>query len=543
MIDLAQHSDSIVESVLAAFSADTILTGLDSGRGNLDPEMLKYQQNPVAFCEEKFGETYTDDVKRMLESVRDNVVTIAKSANATGKSHAAARAGVWFYKCHPGAQVYTAAAPPKDNLKIILWGEIGSIKNTHSELFTGDVCTNLQIARSDLEFIKGVAIPSSGTPADREAKFSGKHAPYMLFICDEGDAIPEEVYKGIESCMTGGHVRLLIMFNPRAAAGAPYRKEKEKTANVVEMTAFRHPNVITGEDKIPGAVTRETVVRRINEWTRPLHPDETYSEYSCYELPAFLVGCTAQRQDGKASFPPLVAGTYKIINPAFSYMVLGRYPAQSELQLISAEWIDRARIRYDEYVKTHGEVPPEGCRGGIMGVDVAEQGLDKNILAKRYGGFVPPLKKWEGVDPTVTARKAAAEFVRCGDLTHANVDGTGVGSGVAQGMMDEDEVVVAHSFKVASAPTQKSEHGDFGIARDQVYWAFREWLRTDDTAMLPPDNDLLTQALVPTYSTDDGKVRIMRKKDMKKLLGGKSPDELEGVVYTFAPTGFFGGLF
>ena len=35
---------------------------------------------------EVFGERYTDDVVRVMESVRDNPVTIAKSANATGKS-------------------------------------------------------------------------------------------------------------------------------------------------------------------------------------------------------------------------------------------------------------------------------------------------------------------------------------------------------------------------------------------------------------------------------------------------------------------------
>ena len=80
-----------------------------------------YQGDPVGFCESTFGEIYTDDVKAMMESVRDNPVTVAKSANATGKTHGAARVAAWFIKCFPDAQVYTAAAPPEDNLRRLLW--------------------------------------------------------------------------------------------------------------------------------------------------------------------------------------------------------------------------------------------------------------------------------------------------------------------------------------------------------------------------------------------------------------------------------------
>lgn len=156
-----------VEDIERVISADRFLT---------------YQADPVAFGESELGETYTEDVKVMMESVRDNSITIAQSANATGKTHGAARVAAWWYRCFPGSQVYTAAAPPESNLKKLLWGEIGSITEHHPDLFSSDTLTHLHVQRSAQSFLTGVTIPSSGTEAQREAKFSGKHAPHILEI-------------------------------------------------------------------------------------------------------------------------------------------------------------------------------------------------------------------------------------------------------------------------------------------------------------------------------------------------------------------------
>ena len=59
--------------------------------GGTDPSLFKYRDDPVGFGEEVLGDDYTEDVKEVMLSVRDNIVTIAKSANAVGKTHGAAR--------------------------------------------------------------------------------------------------------------------------------------------------------------------------------------------------------------------------------------------------------------------------------------------------------------------------------------------------------------------------------------------------------------------------------------------------------------------
>src|SRR3972149_2501157 len=121
--------------------------------------LIQYQNNPVGFGQTILGEHYTTDVMRLMNSVRDNPVTIARSSNGVGKTHGAARMAVWFYKCFPDSQVYTAAAPPEENLKRLLWGEIGSIAQKNVDLFAGDTVGNLSITRSKKEFIVGVTIP------------------------------------------------------------------------------------------------------------------------------------------------------------------------------------------------------------------------------------------------------------------------------------------------------------------------------------------------------------------------------------------------
>lgn len=494
----------------------------------------RYQENPVGFGEEVLGDTYTDEVKILMESVRDNPVTIAISANATGKTHSAGRIAVWWFRAFQDSQIYTAAAPPESNLKKLLWGEIGTIIEKHPDLFSTDTVTTLHAQRSAQSFLTGVTIPSSGTEAQREAKFSGKHAPHLLFILDEGDAIPDSVYSGIESCMTGGHARLLVMFNPRAELGEAYRMQRDGRANVVRLSAFNHPNVITGTDRIPGAVTRETTVRRINEWCRPLVVDQEEPDSECFKLPDFCIGEIAKSNSGKL-YPPLKAGWYKVVEPAFSYMVLGRYPAQSIKQLISKDWIAKARTRWDLYVSEHGEKPP-AYASGVMGQDVAEFGNDSNVLCKRYGGYVEKFITWQGMDVIGSAERGVVEAKIEG--LRVNIDATGVGAGVAPHMRKAG--CSATGIKVASKPTERTSLGEFYIMRDQLMWAVREWLRIDEGAMLPPDEALTEELAAPTYEIQNGKIRVMRKDIIKELLK-RSPDRADALALTFYNGGFFAG--
>jgi len=513
-----------------------------------------YRDDPVRFGTEVLREKYTDDVIKVMESVRDNPITIARSANATGKSHASARICVWFYTVYNDAKVFLAAAPPLENLKKILWGEISTVVRAHPELFAGHKRRALDISRdfsqagiivADNEqvdtlesFITGVAIPTSGTSAERESKFSGKHAPHILFVVDEGDAVPDEVYKGIESCMSGGMARLLIMFNPRAQVGPVYRKETTRQANVVHLSALNHPNVIKGKEIIPGAVNREITVRRTLEWTRPIGEGEKAIPEHVFTPPNFLVGHKAKSLAG-IEYPALTADNRIIVEPQFYYMVLGEYPAQSTSQLISEAWINAAVKRWHMFVERYGEVPPPGVQP-IMGIDMAELGADSNVACFRYGGYVPKLTIWNGVDPDFTAIHAYKLYIKK-QASIAMVDATGVGASVAPSMArrgrEKGLDVRAVSVKASARPSSaiQTDRGDFFQLRDQLWWALREWLRADPSAMIPPDGLLIEELkAVEILPMDNTKLKVTGKKDLRQILH-RSTDRSDALCLTFAP--------
>lgn len=537
MTQLAENVDidAIADSIAALGGGYIKTAELIESKGRY----LDYADDPVRFAKEVLGIELTEDVKAMLESVRDNRITVARSATGTGKSHGASVSACWFFKCFKDSRVYTTATPFEN--VTILWSELSSMIKKNKQVFTGDKITNFHIERNPKDFITSLTVPTVGTDAEKEGKFSGKHHKHMLFIVDEGDTAPDFAYKGIEGCMSGGIVRLLILFNPRYEAGRPYRLERDKEANVIHLSAFNHPNVISGEDVIPGAVNRETTVQRINKWCRPLAKDEEETS-ECFVLPEFLENATAVFEKGDGIYPPLKAGVYVVQEPAFHYMVRGEYPPQPARQLISREWVNKARSRYDVYVSQNGDIPPFGI-SPVIGGDIAEYGTDKNSCCRRYGGYVPPLKLWGGIDTISTAERFRDEYILW-NASIAFIDATGVGSGVAPMMIKLG--CSARSVKVSERPTEECELGEFAQLRDQLYWRCREWLKKD-MAMLPPDEDLIQELLTPTYSVVNGRVKVMSKNPttvhattgsgkvcMRELLK-RSPDRMEALIMTFFP--------
>lgn len=503
-----------------------------------------YQNDPVGFCRDILGmDRITDEIRDMMISVRDNTVTVARSSNAVGKSFSAARLGLWFYLCFPDSQVYMTAAPPERNLINILWAHVATLVRKKPAIFSGHDIKRTKVARTPDSFIEGVTIPLQGTSEAREAKFSGKHSPHLMFIVDEGDAVPEEVYRGIESCMSSSHVRLLILFNPRAPQGRLYELEERGQAKVCELQAFHHPNVITGENIIPGAVSRGVTIKRINEWSRPLGRDEK-PDSSCFELPDFLVGQTAIADSGQY-YPPLPEGFRKVIQDEFWYKVLAKYPKSGIHQLIPPEKIDEAVRRGREYVEKFGEIPPN--IQPKLGLDCAEFGGDSNSLCLRYDFYTAPIRTWGGLDTDQTTDMALQIYKEV-NAEIIFIDALGVGSVISPSIvrkgraMNPEVDVCAFGVKVSEKPSKMThiDEGEFYSMRDELWWRARQNLLKNPNATLPDDPLLVQELKAATYSYTNsvgktgGKIKIMSKEEFRKLLK-RSCDRADAYCLTFAP--------
>ncbi len=100
------------------------------------------------------------------------------------------------------------------------------------------------------------------------------------------------------------------------------------------------------------------------------------------------------------------------------------------------------------------------------------------------------------------------------------------------------EDIHAFPVKASASPSNiiKTELGEFRMLRDQLWWAMREWLRADPTAMLPPDPYLIEELRTPTYlvSPITGKLEITHKDVLRDLLR-RSPDRSDALAMTFMP--------
>jgi hypothetical protein len=526
----------------------------------------KYQDDWLKLAEEQLGEWYTEDIWKLSRALMVKRKVYAQSANGTGKTHVAARLAISFFLTYPDAQAYVFAAPPESNLRRLLWGEIGRIIELNKDLFKGFQVSipGMSITRHSLSFLTGVTIPVAATEEYIRSRFSGKHAPHMLFIGDEADAIAEPIFKAIEGCMSGGLARLLLLFNPKMRSGYIWDQQTKGAGETVILSAFNHPNVIEGEDLIPGAVSRNLTVQRINNWTRPVIDGEKFTKDEVFDVPEYLIGCVGHDDDNKP-YPPLEGGKRKIVDPDFATVVLARYPLISAQQLITWDIVLAAQERWKDYVRRFGERPPVDVPRPTTGLDVAELGEDLNVFTPRYKWWVARYIEWGGVDVLVTGDRAAAHCRRLNALW-CNVDSTGIGAGVVPQMhrrgfrhanrimvgstpdkdrvnlLPEDDRLLEYDDEgnLRAVPGPGSETvGFFANVRSMMMWRLREWLRTDPRAAIPDCQKLAEELTAPIYIKDNFERKIVVESTQKikdKLPDHRSPDRLVSLALTFAPS-------
>jgi hypothetical protein len=225
--------------------------------------------------------------------------------------------------------------------------------------------------------------------------------------------------------------------------------------------------------------------------------------------------------------------------PLRSQLKYGDFAAgvQDELnQCIPTEWVKEAQRRWKP--QPHPGVPM--C---AMGVDVAQGGTDKTVIAVRYDDWFAPLFDIPGTETPGGSDVAGRVLSRRLDGAKVIVDlGGGWGGDALRHLVGNigTENAVGYMGVKDSVRRTRDNQLRFCNIRTEAYWAIREALDPTQpggaTMALPDDKELLADLTAPTFETKSGKggmvIHLEPKDKLVKRLG-RSPDKGDAVVMSW----------
>lgn len=486
---------------------------------HLNNPYLIYEEDPVGFIQDGLGETLWSKQKEIVLSVRDNKRTAVPACHAPGKSHIAARIIAWWVAVHPigTAQVVTTATTFRQ-VKNILWPHIRKVQKK----------SNLGGEVSQVEWkIHGELVAFGFSPADTdETAVQGIHAPHLLVVVDEAGGLSQTLGTALESLMTGGHTRLLLLGNPPTDSEDSWfeRACNSDLYNVIPIGAYSTPN-FTGEESgicrscPPSVATHKVAEHLVDEtWVR-----DVINEFG--EESAFVEA-----------------------------RVHARFPRMAGNKAIPYGWLEKA---------SENENPLEGNQIRL-GVDIAADGGDEFVIAwaDGYKGTIRHRSSGKANANPVDVAGQILEQIRQAEEVHqqrqikqavvVKIDSIGLGWGVT-GILKRWRDEQRHSSIIigVNVAERAKESGKFHNQRAEMWWNFRNLVQplTTDNGVeqnisLDVDTKTLAQLSGPTYKSDStGRIVIEAKKDMKRR-GMASPDRAEAMLLAFyePPGSHFGQI-
>lgn len=282
------------------------------------------------------------------------------------------------------------------------------------------------------------------------------------------------------------------------------------------------------------------------------HPDKTQAWYDQRKAKAFREG----------------------MQHIFAQEVDRNYSAAVSNTIISHEWIVSAidahlRIKWrDDHGAVHVGIPVDRrlANNWVAGLDVADEGIDRNALALRQNIIWRDVEEWGERDPGVSTRRAVA---RCRDYRGIKIqyDSIGIGSAVKSEynrLLDEkliapDEIklvgwnagasVVNPFYHVIPDDEQSAMNKDFfHNMKAQAWWSLRTrfyktWNNLVNGVVYPIDElisldssmELLQQLIKELAQPTCGPGSSLRMVVNKKPDGTKSPNLADAGVMMFFP--------
>jgi hypothetical protein len=324
-----------------------------------------------------------------------------------------------------------------------------------------------------------------GKATDDPALIEGAHASHMLVIIDEGKSVADGIWDAVEGFFAnpGDHYAFALS-TPGAASGrfhdiCTQRPGFEKWLPI---------HVTIDEAVAAGRVDAGWVEERRRDW------GEQSVLYRTHVLAEF-----AGDEDG----------------------------------VIPMGWVEDAQTRWRLEHPSHPRHIPRH-----LGVDVADQGEDRTVIATRDWWCIPSVEVFTDGDVLLHADRVHG---RAQNGTRVVVDAVGIGAGTLAALRRlagaAGKKYTPVGFVASEKTTRRDRTGTFGFTnkRAAAWWNLRELLdpvNGEDIA-LPDTPELLGDLTAPRWrEAAGGKVLLESKDEIKRRLG-RSTDLGDAVVMAF----------
>jgi hypothetical protein len=218
-------------------------------------------------------------------------------------------------------------------------------------------------------------------------------------------------------------------------------------------------------------------------------------------------------------------------NPLYRSKVLGEFSEDSVDTVVRAS--DVAACRVDsEILRSPAELSPVE-----LGVDVGG-GQDETVIRERRGMLVGREWKLRSDRPEKIA-PLILRAIRETGATAVKVDSIGVGFGVIGELRNSasrrEHNAQVIGINVSNTPLDKKK---FVNLRAEMWWNIGREMSSSgawDLSKMENADDTCAQLLMPRWDLDSkGRIRVELKDDIRKRLGGKSPDSADSLLLAYA---------
>lgn len=157
---------------------------------------------------------------------------------------------LWFLNTFNPCVVLTTA-PTERQVKELLWREIRYAHKRSLSNLPGKI-TTLKLDISEKHYALGFS-------TDDINRIAGFHGVRLLYVIDEANGFPEELFEAVDGVLSGQDSKLVMFSNPINPVGRFFESFRDGKTKTYTLSCLDHPNVVSGKNIVPGAVTKKWV--------------------------------------------------------------------------------------------------------------------------------------------------------------------------------------------------------------------------------------------------------------------------------------------